>query len=124
MKFLLNSAVIEIGGESSPFRDPAFPLSKAQYQTVTANNLIDMLAHEFQQNPGVLQASPMRIKRLLWMLYDKTKANALRLSWEGGTQAQMGQVPELAFAGLIGMADRGALTMAAVDEAVWSKLQR
>jgi len=124
MKFLLNTAIIDIGAESSPFRDPAFPLSKEQYQAISANSLVEMLAEEFRQNPDALQASPVRVKRLLWMLYDKSKVNALRLSWAGETQAQYGQLPELAFAGLQGMAERGALTMAAVDEAVWSKLQR
>jgi hypothetical protein len=124
MKFLLNTAIIEIGAESSPFRDPGFPLSKAQYQTVTPNDLVEMLAEEFRQNLNALQANPTRVKRLLWILYDKAKVNALRLSWDGTTQAQLGQLPELAFAGLAGMAERGALTMAAVDEAVWSKLQR
>ena len=124
MKFLLNTAIIEVGAESSPLRDPAFPLSAAQYQEITPNALVDMLAEAFRQNPAALRQSPARIKRLLWMLYDKAKVNALRLSWEGSTQAQFGQLPELAFAGLEGMAGRGALTMEAVDEAVWSKLQR
>ena len=124
MKFLLNTAILDIGAESNPFKDAGFPLSKEQYSTITPNALVDMLAQELRQNPNALQVSPVRVKRLLWMLYDKAKVNALRLSWEGGTQAQFGQLPELAFAGLISMAERGALTWAAVDEAVWSKLQR
>ena len=124
MKFLLNTALLDIGAESSPFRDPSFPLTKEQYQTITPNDLVEMLAGEFRQNPNALKASQSRVKRLLWMLYDKAKVNALRLSWEGGTQAQFGQLPELAFAGLQTMAAHSPLTMAAIDEAVWSKLQR
>jgi N-acetylmuramic acid 6-phosphate (MurNAc-6-P) etherase len=124
MKFLLNTAVIEIGAEDSPFRDRAFPLSQQQYRTVGPNDLIELLAQEFRQNPRALETALGRIKRLLWMLHEKSKANALRLSWEGGTQGQLGLVPELAFAGLISMARNGSLTMAAVDQAVWSQLQR
>ena len=124
MKFLLNTAIIDVGAEDSPFRDPSFPLSRDQYAAISPNNLIEMLAEEFRRDPSALQTRPTRVKRLLWMLYDKAKANALRLSWQGGTQAQLGTVPELAFAGLLGMAERGVLTMAAVDQAVWSQLQR
>ena len=124
MKFLLNTAVIELGPGDSPFRDPAFPLSPDQYRAIGPNELIELLAQEFRQDPNALRTGTGRIKRLLWMLHDKAKANALRLSWEGGTQGQLGLVPELAFAGLLGMAKNGTLTMAAVDQAVWSQLQR
>ena len=124
MKFLLNTAIIDIGAESSPFRDPGFPLSQDQYRAIGPNDIIEMLAEELRRNPDALRASAVRLKRLLWMIHDNSKANALRLVWSGRTEAQLGQLPELAFAGLQGMADRGALTMAAVDEAVWSKLQR
>ena len=123
MKFLFNTTILDIGPESDPFRAPGFPLSHEQYQSIGVNQLAEMLAGEFAADAAVLERHPSRIKRLLWMVHDKAKANALKLDWRQGTKAQFGQVPELAFAGLLAMAERGQLSPAAVDEAVWSKLK-
>jgi hypothetical protein len=123
MKFLFNTTILDIGPECDPFAAPGFPLSREQYQAIGINQLAEMLAGAFAADAEVLTRHPMRIKRLLWMVQDKSKANALKLDWSRGTQAQFGQVPELAFAGLIAMAERGALSVGAVEEAVWSKLQ-
>jgi hypothetical protein len=124
MKFLLNTTILDLGPDCDPFATPGFPLSREQYQGITINQLAEMLAGEFAADAQVIARHPMRIKRLCWMLQEKAQVNALKLSWQGGTKAQFGQVPELAFAGLIAMAERGQLTPAAVEEAVWSKLQR
>jgi hypothetical protein len=124
MKFLLNDTIVDVGPECDPRTQPGFPLSPEQYQGIGVNQLAEMLAGEFAADPQVLARHPARIKRVLWMMQDKAKINALKLSWQGGTKAQFGQVPELAFAGLIAMAERGQLTMAAAEEAVWTKLRR
>ena len=124
MKFLLNTFILDLGPDCDPFASPGFPLSREQYQGITINQLAEMLAGEFATDAQVLAHHPMRVKRLLWMLHDKAQVNALKLVWQNGTKAQFGQVPELAFAGLIAMAERGQLTAAAVEESVWSKLQR
>lgn len=122
MKFLFNTAILEIGAESDPFTDRGFPLSRAQYEAIPAHDIAEMLAEEFRNDPNALQTHALRIKRLVWMLIDKAKINALRLSWEGATQAEFGQVPELAFAGLAGLAAQGSLTMEMIDRSIWSKL--
>ena len=124
MKFLLNTTILDLGPESDPFATPGFPLNREQYQGISINQLAEMLAAEFAADAQVVARHPLRVKRLCWMLQDKAQVNALKLSWANGTKAQFGQVPELAFAGLIAMAERGQLSQAAVEEAVWSKLQR
>jgi hypothetical protein len=123
MKFLFNTMILDLGPECDPFAAPGFPLSPEQYQAITINQLAEMLAGAFAADADVLARHPLRIKRLLWMVHDKANANALKLDWSSGTRAQFGQVPELAFAGLLAMAERGALTPAAIEEAVWSKLK-
>jgi len=122
--FLYNDVLLTLGPETDPLSDPDFPLSEAQLAAISAQQLMQLLTEAIGAEPDLPTRRPRFVLSLCHLLHAKGGVNVVRVDNTGsGVAIKCGQVPDTSLTVLAALRDRGALTQAVVDEAVWDQLK-
>jgi hypothetical protein len=130
MLFLFNDRVFELGHPSEIIQSLAFPLSRAEFNALPQNEVLQLVREEVFANPLLVHHNPVRAAQLATLIAAKSEANAMLAGPpQNGAQssAQIGvllaEVSLMTISALHAQQQAGTLSTSGVEEAVWASLR-
>lgn len=121
--FLFNEQILHLDASSDPRLDPSFPLTSEQYDSLTLEELMQLLRDEYHAAPQIETQNPHIVITLCSMLKAKAGVNCVKVHWDGyGVSSRHGIVPEPSLKGLVRLQLDGKLNAQTIEEAIWSQL--